>query len=217
VALTEAGQAAMRHGDQIFALGEQLPALVRDAAMSPSLRLRAGISDAVPKLAVRRLMEPVLHESALRLLCHVDEFEDLLADLALHRLDVVIADRPAPPNANLRLYNHSLGTSGVSWYAPASLGGSGRRGFPQSLAQLPLLLPSAHAAVRARLNQWFERHELRPRVVGEFEDSALLKTFGASGMGAFPAPDIVHDAIGTEKKVQHPLVRRLLPGLPASG
>ncbi len=238
VALTEAGLAAMRQGDQIFALGDELPALVRDAAASPTLRLRAGISDALPKLVVRRLMEPVMHETALRLLCHVDEFDDLLADLALHRLDVVLADRPATARANLRLYSHSLGVSGMSWYAPPSLAAAGRRGFPQSLDQLPVLLPSAHAAVRVQLDQWFERHALRPRIVGEFEDSALLKTFGASGMGVFPAPDVVHDdlaeryrvkrlgpcdgvveqfyAIGTEKKVQHPLVRRLLPGLPTS-
>ena len=234
VALTEAGLAAMRQGDQIFALGDELPALVRDAAASPTLRLRAGISDALPKLVVRRLMEPVMHETALRLLCHVDEFDDLLADLALHRLDVVLADRPATSRANLRLYSHSLGVSGMSWYAPPSLAAAGRRGFPRSLSQLPVLLPSAHAAVRVQLDQWFERHALRPRIVGEFEDSALLKTFGASGMGVFPAPDVVHDdlveryhvkrlgpcdgveeqfyAIGTEKKVQHPLVRRLLPG-----
>jgi LysR family transcriptional regulator, transcriptional activator of nhaA len=236
VALTEAGLAAMRQGDQIFALGDELPALVRDAAAAPTLRLRAGISDALPKLVVRRLMEPVMHETALRLLCHVDEFEDLLADLALHRLDVVLADRPATARANLRLYSHSLGVSGMSWYAPPSLAAAGRHGFPQSLDRLPLLLPSAHAAVRVQLDQWFERNALRPRIVGEFEDSALLKTFGASGMGVFPAPDVVHDdlalryrvkrlgpcsgveerffAIGTEKKVQHPLVRLLLPGLP---
>jgi LysR family transcriptional regulator, transcriptional activator of nhaA len=187
---------------------------------------------------VHRLMEPVLVEASLNLLCHVDEFDDLLADLALHRLDVVLADRPSPPHANLRLYSHSLGTSGISWYAPPSLATTGRRAFPRALGEMPLLLPSRHAAVRPLLDQWFERHGLKPRVVGEFEDSALLKTFGARGMGAFPAPDVVHDdlveryrvkrlgpcdgvdehfyAIGTEKKVQHPLVRRLLPGLPAS-
>jgi LysR family transcriptional regulator, transcriptional activator of nhaA len=238
VALTEAGQAAMRHGDQIFALGEQLQAAVRDAAVAPTLRLRAGISDALPKLVVHRLMAPVLGEASLRLLCHVDEFDDLLADLALHRLDVVLADRPAPVNANLRLYSHPLGACSLSWYAAEPLARAARRGFPRSLGAVPLLLPSAHAAVRARLDQWFERQGLQPQIVGEFEDSALLKTFGASGMGAFPAPDVVHEdlvaryrvqrvgpctgvdehffAIGTEKKVQHPLVRRLLPGLPGA-
>ncbi len=231
--LTEAGQAAMRQADQIFQLGEQLPAAVRDAISSPAVRLAVGISDGLPKLAVRRLLLPVLDEPNLRLLCHEDEFSGLLGDLALHRLDVVLADRAAPPNPNLKVYSHALGSSAVAWYAPASLYAAARRGFPTSLAKVPVLLPTTHAAVRVRIDQWFERMGVRPRVVGEFEDSALLKTFGAGGMGVFPATELVHDelmarydvkrlgpcdgveqhffAIGTEKKVLHPLVQRLLP------
>ncbi len=180
-------------------------------------------------------MNPVMQEQNLRLLCHCDEFEDLLADLALHRLDIVLADRPAPSNASVKVYSHALGSSPLAWYAPTTLYAAARRGFPQSLARVPVLLPTSHVAVRARLDHWFERQAVRPRVVGEFEDSALLKTFGSSGMGVFPAPEIVHDdlihrygvkrvgrcegveetffAIGTEKKVSHPLVQRML--LPA--
>jgi LysR family transcriptional regulator, transcriptional activator of nhaA len=231
--LTEAGLAAMRQADQIFQLGEQLPAAVRDAISSPAVRLAVGISDGLPKLAVRRLLLPVLDEPNLRLLCHEDEFSGLLGDLALHRLDVVLADRAAPPNPNLKVYSHALGSSAVAWYAPASLYAAARRGFPKSLAKVPVLLPTTHAAVRVRIDQWFERMGVQPRVVGEFEDSALLKTFGAGGMGVFPATELVHDelmarydvkrlgpcegveqhffAIGTEKKVLHPLVQRLLP------
>jgi len=223
----------MRQADQIFQLGEQLPAAVRDAVSSPAVRLAVGISDALPKLVVRSLMQPVLDEPNLRLLCHVDEFGDLLGDLALHRLDVVLADRPALSNPNLKVYSHKLGSSALAWYAPASLHAVARRGFPQSLATVPVLLPTTHAAVRARLDQWFERLGLKPHVVGEFEDSALLKTFGAGGMGVFAAAEMVHDeltaryhvkrigpcdgveehffAVGTEKKVLHPLVQRLLP------
>lgn len=233
VALTEAGVAAMRQAEQIFQLGEQLPIVVRDAMGSPTVRLVVGISDELPKLAVRSLMQPVMQEPNLQLLCQVGEFEDLLGDLALHRLDVVLADRPAPPNPNLKIYSHSLGSSALAWYAPASLYVAARRGFPQSLAKVPVLLPTTHAAVRVRLDQWFERMALKPRVVGEFEDSALLKTFGAAGMGVFPMAELVHDdlmaryevkrlgacegveeyffAIGTHKKVLHPLVQRLLP------
>jgi LysR family transcriptional activator of nhaA len=233
LALTDAGVAAMRQADQIFQLGEQLPAAVRDAVSSPAVRLAVGISDALPKLVVRSLMQPVLNEPNLRLLCHVDEFGDLLGDLALHRLDVVLADRPALSNPNLKVYSHKLGSSALAWYAPASLHAAARRGFPQSLGTVPVLLPTTHAAVRARLDQWFERLGLKPRVVGEFEDSALLKTFGAGGMGVFAAAEKVHDeltaryhvkrigpcdgveehffAVGTEKKVLHPLVQRLLP------
>ncbi len=232
LSLTEAGAAALRQADQIFQLGEQLPAAVRDAAGSPSVRLAVGISDGLPKLVVRRLLEPVMREPRLRLLCHEDEFEDLLGDLALHRLDVVLADRPAPPNPNLKLYSTSLGTSPVAWYGAAGHFAQARRGFPRSLEGLPLLLPTSHASLRAGLDQWFERHGIRPRIAGEFEDSALLKTFGAGGMGVFPVAEWVAPlvratykvkrigpcegvehrffAIGTEKKVVHPLVRRLL-------
>jgi LysR family transcriptional activator of nhaA len=234
LALTEAGVAALRQADQIFQLGEQLPEMVRDAASSPTVRLVVGISEGLPKLVVRRLMQPVMLEPNLRLLCHEDEFEDLLGDLALHRLDVLLADRPAPPNRNLRLYSHPLGSSPLAWYAPDALLAAARRGFPHSLARVPVLLPTTHAAVRGRLDAWFEREGIEPRIVGEFEDSALLKTFGASGMGVFPAAELVHDelttrysvkrvgrcegveevffAIGTEKKVLHPVVLRLLPG-----
>jgi LysR family transcriptional regulator, transcriptional activator of nhaA len=234
LALTEAGRAAMHQADAIFQLGAQLPNLLKQTVAQPSQRLAVGVSDALPKLVVMQLMEPVLKEPALRLVCDDDEFEDLLADLAVHRLDVVLADRPAPPNPNLRLYSHRLVSSELAWYAVPALATKARRGFPQSLAEVPVLLPTAHAALRGSIDRWFEKHAIRPRVVGEFEDSALLKTFGASGMGVFPAPTLVdHDlttrygvrqiglaegveehyyAIGTEKKIQHPLVKRLLPG-----
>jgi LysR family transcriptional regulator, transcriptional activator of nhaA len=231
--LTEAGVVAMRQADQIFQLGEELPAAVRDAAASPGVRLAVGISEGLPKLVVRRLLQPVLLEPELRLLCHEDGFDHLLADLALHRLDVVLADRTAPPNPNLKVYSHRLGSSPMAWYAPAPLYAAARRGFPKSLASVPVLLPTAHAAVRSGLDHWFERQGLRPRVVGEFEDSALLVTFGAAGMGVFPAAELIDQkltsrydvkrigpcegveehffAIGTEKKVAHPYVQRLLP------
>ncbi|WP_291591257.1 LysR family transcriptional regulator [Comamonas sp. UBA7528] len=231
--LTDAGLAAMRQAEQIFQLGEQLPAVVRDAVGTPVVRLVVGIADELPKLAVRSLMQPVMQEPNLRLLCLVDEFADLLGDLALHRLDVVLADRAAPSNPNLKVYSHLLGASPITWYAPASLYAAARRGFPQSLATVPVLLPTTHAAVRARLDQWFEREAIQPHVTGEFEDSALLKTFGAAGMGVFPMASLVHDelttrygvkrlgdcagveeqffAIGASRKLLHPLVQKLFP------
>lgn len=231
--LTEAGRAAMAQADQIFALGEALPALVRDAATAPVVRLKVGIADSLPKLIVHQLMQPVLHEPQLRLWVDVDDVDDLLADLAMHRLDAVLADRPAPQNPNLRLYSHRLGSSPVAWYAPRSLASAARKGFPHSLARVPVLLPTPQAAVRTLLDAWFDRMGIQPLVAGEFEDSALLKTFGADGMGVFPAAQLTHDqlveryrvvhigdctgveehfyAIGTEKKVVHPLVQRLLP------
>lgn len=232
VVLTDSGRAALRHAELIFQLGEQLPAAVRDSTGEPLVRLSVGISDGLPKLAVPLLLQRVLQEPNLRLLCHEDEFEDLLAELALHRLDVVLADRPPASNVNLKVYSHSLGSYPIAWYAPAALRASAQRGFPASLARVPVLLPTYHAALRPRLDHWFERHGIKPKLAGEFEDSALLATFGASGLGVFPAAELAHEeltarygvkrigpcdgvqellfTIGTEKKVAHPLVARLL-------
>ena len=128
--LTEAGMAAMRQADQIFQLGEQLPERLREAVSAPGLRLAVGISDGLPKLVVRRLLQPVLPEPKLRLLCHEDEFDGLLADLALHRLDVVLADRAAPAHPNLKVYSHALGSSTLSWYAPRGAAGAGTARLP---------------------------------------------------------------------------------------
>ncbi len=230
--LTDAGLATMRHAEQIFQLGEALPAAIRDAVGSPVIRLTVGISDGLPKLVVRRLMQPVMETPRLRLLCHEDRFDDLLGDLALHRLDVILADRAAPAYPNLKVYSHALGSSALAWYAPASLHAAALQDFPHSLATIPVLLPTTQAAVRGRLDLWFERHGIKPNIVGEFEDSALLKTFGAAGMGVFPAAVWVHDelvaryqvaqvgacegveehffGIAAQKKVLHPLVQELL-------
>ncbi|KQY86027.1 LysR family transcriptional regulator [Pelomonas sp. Root1444] len=233
VALTEAGRTALDVADQIFSLGETLPERVREAVDVPTVRLAVGISDGLPKLVAQRLLAPILDTPQLRLLCHEDEFDDLLGDLALHRLDVVLADRPAPPNPNLRVYSHSLGSSPVAWYAHPRWAAAAAREFPRSLADVPLLLPTSHAALRPQLDQWLTQRGLRVRVTGEFEDSALLATFGAEGLGVFPAATAVDDAltgryglvnvgvaeglaeqfyaVGTDKKITHPLVRRLLP------
>lgn len=233
LALTEAGRAALDLADQIFSLGETLRERVREAVDVPTVRLAVGISDGLPKLVAQRLLAPILDTPQLRLLCHEDEFDDLLGDLALHRLDVVLADRPAPANPNLRVYSHSLGSSPIAWYAHPRWAEAAARDFPKSLADVPLLLPTSHAALRPRLDQWFTEQDLRVRVTGEFEDSALLATFGAEGLGVFPAAVAVDDAlttrhgvvrvglcedveeffyaVGTDKKISHPLVRRLLP------
>ncbi|HZY18447.1 MAG TPA: LysR family transcriptional regulator [Ramlibacter sp.] len=236
MALTDAGVAAMAQADQIFQLGEQLPAVVREAATGQGLRLAVGISDGLPKLVVRHLLQPSLEAPNVRLLCHEDEFDRLLGDLALHRLDVVLSDRAAPPNPNLRLYSHALGQASLAWFAPVALAARCRAPFPDCLAEMPVLLPTGHAAVRLRIDQWFERHGLHPQVAGEFEDSALLAAFGRSGMGAFPAssrsrgellddpglqlvgeaPELVEHfyLISAERRIQHPLVQRLLQQRP---
>ncbi|MBI5275398.1 MAG: LysR family transcriptional regulator [Burkholderiales bacterium] len=232
IVLTEAGRAAMAHADPIFQLGEQLPAAVRDAATGQGVRLLVGISDGLPKLVVRHLLQPAIEGGTARLLCHEDEFDRLLADLALHRLDAVLSDRAAPANPNLRLYSHALGEAPLAWFVPAPLAAQCQRPFPGCLDDVPLLLPTAHAAVRPRIDLWFEKQALRPRIVGEFEDSALLAAFGRSGMGAFPAShwsrdELTHDGkvqqlgespglvehfylISAERRIHHPLVQRLV-------
>ncbi len=233
LALTEAGVEALRQAEQIFQLGETLPERVRQAAQAPSMRLAVGIADGLAKLEVQRLLQPLLATPDLRLVCHEGEMAELLAELALHQLDVVLSDHPAPFNPHLKVHSHSLGTTGMGWYATPHWWQQASADFPASLQQVPLLLPTSHSIVRGHLDQWLAQQGLRPRVAGEFEDSALLETFGGAGLGAFPAALALEDAlrqrhqarllgactgvaehyyaISTERKVQHPLLRQLLP------
>ncbi|WP_422847881.1 LysR family transcriptional regulator [Acidovorax sp. M14] len=230
--LTDAGVAALHEADHIFALGELLPVRVREAATGQTLRLNLGISDGIAKLAVHRLLTPVLDEPHLRLLCHEGEFQPLLGELALHKLDAVLADRAAPPNPALRTTSQLLGTSAIAWYAPPLWAEAAANHFPHSLAVVPVLLPTDHAAMRARIDHWLERERIRPHIAGEFEDSALLSTFAATGMGVMPAPVSLGEhlaqthglvQVGTApdvqeqfhliysaRKVMHPLLTRLL-------
>ena len=230
--LTDAGVAALHEADHIFALGELLPVRVREAASGQTLRLNLGISDGIAKLAVHRLLTPVLDEPHLRLLCHEGEFQPLLGELALHKLDAVLADRAAPPNPALRTTSQLLGTSAIAWYAPPLWAEAAANNFPHSLAVVPVLLPTDHAAMRARIDHWLVRERIRPRIAGEFEDSALLSTFAATGMGVMPAPVSLGEhlaqthglvQVGTApdvqeqfhliysaRKVMHPLLTRLL-------
>ena len=231
--LTEAGVAAMREADQIFSLGEGLPHRVREAVSGSNVRFNVGISDGIAKLAVHRMLAPVLAEPKLRLLCHDGEFGQLLAELALHKLDAVLSDRAAPTKSELRFTSQLLTSSPVAWYAPQKWLEAARSDFPHSFATVPLLLPTPHSAVRLRIDHWLERERIRPLITGEFEDSALLMTFGAAGMGVFPAPVSIHEdllethkleligscnevqeefhLIYTARKVLHPLLSRILP------
>lgn len=230
--LTEAGVAAMHEADQIFALGEGLPSRVKQAVCGANLRFNVGISDGIGKLAVHRMLAPVLGEPNLRLLCHEGEFEQLMAELTLHKLDAVLSDRPAPAKSELRITSQLLSSSPTAWYAPKQWAQAARSDYPRSFAHVPLLLPTHHAAMRLRIDHWLERERIKPLIVGEFEDSALLLTFGVAGMGVFPAPVSVNDdllkthkleRIGTcdevqeefhllytARKVLHPLLVRLL-------
>ncbi len=234
IALTESGFTALEIADQIFSLGEKLPELLRDAASSPKSKIIIGISDGLSKLVTRRLLDPIFQKQDVQLVAHEGEFEDLLAELALHRLDIVLADRPAPSNKNLNVYSEELMRSSIAWYIPHQLVGQVKHRFPECLNHIPVLLPTTHSTVRLLIDQWFIKHRVTPNIIGEFEDSALLKTFAVSGLGAFPAGKIIQKeledtyamqvlgdctnifeyfyAIRSEKKIQNPLVEAIIRG-----
>lgn len=226
VVLTEAGQAAFARAETIFQLGQAIPDEVRAAAGGARVRLAVGMSDGLSKLAAQTLLAPVLATPGLHLVCHDGEFEPLLADLALHRLDLVLAGQSAPHNPSLRLTSERVAVSPVEWYGPATLVHKAQvDDFPRSLQRLPVLMPTGHSA-------------LRPAVAGEFEDSALMAVFAASGMGVFPIGRLGSDGLGhlpglrglrrlgtcegvneevhairSRRGLQHPLVARLMePG-----
>lgn len=196
---TEAGRIALDYAGQIFQLGESLRQAIESVAAGQSLRLTVGVSDALPKLIAYRLLAgAVTQPEPVRLVCEEGNFDDLVADLALHRLDVVLTDRPAAASGNLRVFSHALGDCEITLFGTPALAAAYRPGFPHSLVGAPLLLPTRANALRGRLDQWFALRELRPRLVGEFEDSALLMTFGRGGLGLFPAPAILADDIAAE-------------------
>ena len=197
VALTEAGQAAFARAEEIFQLGQVIPDEVREAASGKAIRLAVGLSDGISKLAAHALLEPVLATPHLRLVCHEGEFEQLLSELALHQLDLVLAGQAAPRNPNLRLSSERLVEAPVDWYGPSRMVGKAERErFPQCLNALPVLMPTGHAALRTTLEHWFETQGLRPRIVGEFEDSALLAVFAARGLGVFPVSRLGAEDVG---------------------
>jgi len=201
--LTEVGRVVFRYADEIFTLGREMVDTVKGRPGGQPLRLNVGIADVVPKLVVRRLLQPALSlPEPVRLVCFEDSYEKLLADLALHSLDIVISDAPVPPGSSVRAFNHLLGETGVSFFGTKSLVQAHKRGFPGSLHDAPMLLPLEHLILRRSLNQWFDRNGIKPRVVAEFEDSALLKVFGADGVGLFAAPTVVEAEVMAQYGVQ---------------
>jgi LysR family transcriptional regulator, transcriptional activator of nhaA len=203
LALTEMGRVVYRYAEEIFNLGREMVDTVKGRASGQPMRLDVGIANVVPKLVVRRILQPALTlPEPVRLVCHEAAYEKLLADLALHTLDIVISDAPVPPGSSVRAFNHLLGETGVSFFGTKSLVTSYRRGFPKSLHGAPVLLPLESMTLRRSLNQWFDRHDINPRIVAEFEDTALLKVFGADGVGLFPAPTVMETDVCRQYSVQ---------------
>lgn len=187
VTLTEAGQAAYARAEEIFQIGQHIASEV-SAAAGQGVRLAVGLSDGISKLAAHRLLAPLLHAPGLKLLCHEGEFGQLIAELALHHLDIVLADQPAPHNPNLRMSGQLLSSAAVAWFGQSSqVNKADIEQFPDSLTRLPVLLPTQHSPLRAALDRWFDAKGIEPHVVGEFEDSAMMAVFGLGGMGVFPA------------------------------
>lgn len=201
--LTEAGQRMLGYAEQIFTLGDELLDAIADNSFSQSKPFRVGIADSVPKMVAYRLVQPSLSlDEPIKLICREGRLTTLLADLAVHRLDMVIADRPMPENLNVRGYDHFLGESGVSFFGTPSLIGNAAPPFPAMLDGAPFLLPGVDVALHARLMRWFESERLRPRIIGEFDDSALIKAFGQAGAGYFAAPTAIEAELAQQTGIQ---------------
>jgi len=202
--LTEAGQLAFSYAEDIFNLGSELDQVVRQPrGVSRPLELRVGIADAVPKMVACRLLEPALQgDQPLKVVCTEWKLDSLLAELAVHRLDLVLSDTPLPTGLSVNAFSHRLGGSGVGFYAVPALAKSLKGDFPANLNGAPMLVPGADSAMGARLAQWLSKNKLRPRIVGEFDDGALLKALGHQGHGVFMAPTVLHDEVCRQYQVK---------------
>lgn len=190
--LTDTGRLVKQYADDIFSLGAELAQVVRGRQPTSSPVLHVGIVDSIAKLISYRVLETAITGAApVRVVCNEGSLEDLLADLALHKLDLVLSDRPIPVGVSVRAYNHPLGESTISFFCKPAAMRRYRNGFPASLDGAPVLMPAHGGALRRELDDWFEEAGVEPQVVAEFDDSALLKMFGAGGVGVFPAPSAI--------------------------
>ena len=225
--ITEAGKLALARADEIFQIGNELTETLKASPPEVALPFRVGLADSVPKSIAFRLLAPAFKlPASIRLFCHRDRLENLFAELAIHKLDLVIADRQLPAGLGVKAFNHPLGRCSITFFGVHELARRYRPDFPRSLDGAPLLMPAGSA--RSVLDRWFAEHGIHPHVVGEFEDTALLKTFGQAGLGLFPAPSVTREevrrlydvdmvgeatdvdvryfAISTERRLTHPAV-----------
>ncbi|HWI59439.1 MAG TPA: LysR family transcriptional regulator, partial [Bacillota bacterium] len=195
--LTDAGQITFRYAEEIFALGAELLNTIKQRPGGQTLHLYVGVADAFPKLVTNEILKPVLAmNQPVHVICREGKVEDLLAQLAAHRLDIVLADEPASSSLKIRSFNHLLGESSVTFCAAGKLAETLRKGFPQSLDKAPALLPVENTGMRRSLEKWFQALHIHPRVVAEFEDAALMKVMAAEGKGFIPVPTVVvHEAL----------------------
>lgn len=227
--LTDSGAQLFHYADEMFRIGTELENVLKGKSLQGAALLRVGVADAVPKLIAYRLLEPALAlATPPPLVCREGVLDALLAELAVHRLDVVIADSPIQPSVSVRAYSHLLGECGVTFFAASGLARKLRRRFPRSLDGAPLLVASAQSLLRRALDEWFASQGVRPRIVAEFQDNALLKAFGQAGHGVYVAPTAIERevrrqtggailgrseqvrerfyAISAERRLKHPAV-----------
>ncbi len=227
--LTDTGRVVFSYADEMFRLGSELQDVLAGRSPGAALTLTVGVAMVVPKLLAYRVLEPVLAmQEPVRLVCQEAPLADLLADLSVHKLDLVLADSPMSPTMNIRAYNHLLGESGISFFAARSMARKYATRFPRCLDGAPMLMPTTSSALRRMLEQWFEQETIKPVVVAEFEDRALMKAFGEAGTGIFTSPTAVENdvvskygvrvigrtadikerfyAISAERRIKHPAV-----------
>lgn len=230
--LTETGSMVLDYADEIFRLGTELEDALSSRSAGRALPFRVGVADVVPKAIAYVLLAPSMQlPEPMRIICRENKLDQLLGELAIHKLDVVLADSPLPPSMDVRGYSHKLGESAVSFFATPAIAAGLKGAFPACLDGAPLLLPGTEASVRRPLLHWLEEHKVRPHIVGEFDDSALMKAFGEGGAGVFPSPTLIADevcrqhgvrllgtaervkdsfyAILVERRLTHPAVRAI--------
>ncbi|MFK7993054.1 MAG: transcriptional activator NhaR [Granulosicoccus sp.] len=194
--LSDMGRVVQTYADEIFSVGTALAQRLQSTSEHRIRELRVGVVDSFPKLVACQLLRVTLGtESPVKLSCSEGKLESLLADLSVHKLDLVLSDRPVPTELNVRAYNHPLGSSKLAFFAPQGWSEGKVRDFPQCLSTVPVLMPDSSSALRRNLDHWFDEMEIVPNIVAEFDDSALMKTFGEAGLGAFPAPDMISEDI----------------------
>ena len=200
--LTDTGQLVYRYAEEIFSLGQEMTDALAGRPSQERLRLTVGVPDVLPKLIVYRLLKPALElDEDVQLQCYEGKLNELLGELAMHRLDLVLADSPITPDVHVRAYNHMLGECGVTVFGVKDLARRHGKNFPQSLDGAPMLLPTQNTAMRRGLEQWFDQQDIRPDVLHEFEDSAVLKVFGQAGEGLFVSPTAVEAEVSKQYSV----------------
>lgn len=201
--LTETGHVAVEYANQIFQLGAELEERLQHYPESHSQLFRVGVSDLVPKSIAYHLLEPAIQlNKQMRIVCTEGKLPDLLGELAVHRMELVIADSPIPPNMNIKGFSHKLGSSTLSFFATKELQATLKGDFPANMENTPLLIPSEGAAVRNNLMRWFHEQQIHPQIVGEFDDSALMKAFGFAGTGILVAPTVLEPILKKEGNLQ---------------